>query len=39
LVLQINKNEPSEEFATAYLRAAGEFLNTVKIKREELVQQ
>ncbi|MEO6980457.1 MAG: nitrite reductase, partial [Mucilaginibacter sp.] len=39
LVLQINKNEPSEEFATAYLQLAGEFLNTVKIKREELVQQ
>ena len=39
LVLQINKNEPSEEFATAYLKAAGDFLNTVKIKREELVQQ
>ncbi|MDB5089452.1 MAG: Sulfite reductase ferredoxin [Mucilaginibacter sp.] len=38
LVLQINKNEPSEEFATAYLQAAGDFLNTVKIKREELVQ-
>jgi sulfite reductase (ferredoxin) len=38
LVLQINKNEPSEAFATAYLQQAGEFLNTVKIKREELVQ-
>ena len=39
LVLQINKNEPSEEFAIAYLQQAGEFLNTVKAKREELVQQ
>ena len=38
LVLQINKNEPSEAFATVYLQAAGDFLNTVKIKREELVQ-
>ncbi|ASU34502.1 HEPN domain-containing protein [Mucilaginibacter xinganensis] len=38
LVLQINKNEPSESFATVYVQAAGEFLNTVKIKREELVQ-
>jgi sulfite reductase (ferredoxin) len=38
LVLQINKNEPSESFATVYLQAAGEFLNAVKIKREELVQ-
>ena len=39
LVLQINKHEPSEEFAIAYLRHAGDFLNTVKAKREELVQQ
>jgi sulfite reductase (ferredoxin) len=39
LVLQINKHEPSEEFAIAYLQQAGEFLNTVKAKREELVQQ
>jgi sulfite reductase (ferredoxin) len=38
LVLQINKNEPSESFATAYLQQAGEFLNTVKVKREELIQ-
>jgi sulfite reductase (ferredoxin) len=38
LVLQINKNEPSEEFATVYLQAAAEFLNTVKVKREELIQ-
>jgi sulfite reductase (ferredoxin) len=38
LVLQINKNEPSESFATAYLQQAADFLNTVKVKREELVQ-
>jgi sulfite reductase (ferredoxin) len=38
LVLQINKNEPSKSFATAYLQQAGEFLNTVKAKREELIQ-
>ncbi|HEY8927908.1 MAG TPA: nitrite reductase [Mucilaginibacter sp.] len=38
LVLQINKNEPSQEFAAAYLKQAGGFLNTVKAKREELVQ-
>jgi sulfite reductase (ferredoxin) len=38
LVLQINKNEPSEEFATAYLAAASGFLSGVKIKREALVQ-
>lgn len=39
LVLEINKHEPSEEFAIAYLQKAGDFLNTVKAKREELVQQ
>ncbi|MEO6149889.1 MAG: nitrite reductase [Mucilaginibacter sp.] len=38
LVLQINKNEPTEEFATAYLAAAVQFLNASKDKREELVQ-
>ena len=38
LVLQINQNEPSEEFATAYRAEANEFLNIVKTKREELVQ-
>ncbi|MGZ3754642.1 MAG: HEPN domain-containing protein [Mucilaginibacter sp.] len=38
LVLQINQNEPSEEFATSYKAAANEFLNLVKVKREELVQ-
>jgi sulfite reductase (ferredoxin) len=38
LVLQINKNEPSEEFATVYLAAATGFLGDVKTKREALVQ-
>jgi len=38
LVLQINKNEPSEEFAKEYLQAAKDFLNSVKVKREALVQ-
>jgi len=37
LVLQINKNEPSESFAAAYLQAAEIFLNQVKAKREEAV--
>jgi sulfite reductase (ferredoxin) len=38
LVLQINKNEPSEEFAKSYIKQATDFLTTVKTKREELVQ-
>ena len=38
LVLEINKNEPSQEFATAYLQKATDFLTLVKAKREELVQ-
>ncbi|WP_295667555.1 nitrite reductase [uncultured Mucilaginibacter sp.] len=38
LVLQINKNDPSENFAAAYIKEAAEFLETVKAKREELVQ-
>lgn len=38
LVLQINQNEPSEDFASAYLAAAAGFLNASKIKRESLVQ-
>ncbi|HTE00248.1 MAG TPA: hypothetical protein VK668_13235 [Mucilaginibacter sp.] len=38
LVLQINKNEPSQEFATAYLQDATNFLASVKAKREALVQ-
>ena len=37
-VLQINKNEPSEAFATAYLSAAEGFLSTSKEKREALVK-
>jgi sulfite reductase (ferredoxin) len=38
LVLQINKNEPSEDFAKAYLGSAKNFLDSVKVKREALVQ-
>ena len=38
LVLQINKNEPSEEFAKTYIKEAADFLSTLKAKREELVQ-
>jgi sulfite reductase (ferredoxin) len=38
MVLQINKNEPSEEFATRYLQQASEFLQTVKDKREAVLQ-
>ena len=38
LVLQINKNEPSEEFAVAYRKQAEAFLTSVKAKREALVQ-
>ncbi len=38
LVLQINKHEPSEAFAKTYLEEASNFLATVKVKREELVQ-
>ena len=37
LVLQINKNEPSETFAKQYLKQATEFLATVKSKREQLI--
>lgn len=38
LVLQINKNEPTEEFATAYLASAENFYSSIKGKREEQVQ-
>jgi len=38
LVLQINQNEPSEVFAASYIKEAEAFLNTVRTKREELVQ-
>ena len=38
LILQINKNEPSAAFAAQYLQQANQFLETVKNKREALVQ-
>jgi sulfite reductase (ferredoxin) len=38
LILQINKNEPSEEFATAYKQQATDFLEAVKVKREAVLQ-
>ncbi|WP_448698908.1 HEPN domain-containing protein [Mucilaginibacter sp. AW1-3] len=38
LVLQINKNEPSQQFAQQYLSEAENFIQTVKAKRESLVQ-
>jgi len=38
LVLEINKNEPSEEFAAAYKAKAAAFLEAVKIKREAVLQ-
>ena len=38
LVLQLNQNEPSQEFATTYLAQATEFLSRSKDKREALVQ-
>ncbi|SDS86186.1 sulfite reductase (ferredoxin) [Mucilaginibacter mallensis] len=37
LILQINKNEPSHEFAAKYKAAAEEFLGASKVKRGELV--
>ncbi|MBD1391877.1 HEPN domain-containing protein [Mucilaginibacter glaciei] len=37
LVLQINKNEPTEEFATAYKQQATDFLQSVKDKREAVL--
>lgn len=36
LVLQINKNEPSEDFATTYFNEAKKFLESVKLYREKL---
>jgi sulfite reductase (ferredoxin) len=36
LILQINKNEPSHEFATKYKAAAEKFLAASKVKRETL---
>jgi sulfite reductase (ferredoxin) len=38
IVLQINKNEPSAEFAATYLTQARDFLEKVKVKREALVK-
>jgi sulfite reductase (ferredoxin) len=38
LILQINKNEPSQAFATQYLQQAKVFLQAVKDKREALIQ-
>ena len=38
LVLQINKNEPSQQFAQQYLAEAESFIQTVKNKRESLLQ-
>jgi len=37
LVLQINKNEPSEEFAARYMEEANQFLEATKAKRGALV--
>ncbi|MGY0041535.1 nitrite reductase [Pedobacter sp. NJ-S-72] len=37
LVLQINKNEPTEEFATAYLEQATQFYAAMRAKREAQV--
>jgi sulfite reductase (ferredoxin) len=37
-VLEINKHEPSEEFARTYIASAFKFLDGVKAKREALVQ-
>jgi sulfite reductase (ferredoxin) len=38
LVLQINQHEPTLDFATSYMADAGRFLNTIKLKREAMVQ-
>jgi sulfite reductase (ferredoxin) len=38
LVLQINKNEPSAEFAQSYREAAVNFVKQVRAKREALLQ-
>ncbi|WP_374949138.1 HEPN domain-containing protein [Mucilaginibacter sp.] len=37
LVLQINKNEPTQEFAAAYKQQATDFLQSVKNKREAVL--
>jgi len=38
LVLQINKNEPTKEFALAYLQQADNFIQSAKAKRDSLIQ-
>ncbi|MET3115070.1 sulfite reductase (ferredoxin) [Pedobacter sp. CG_S7] len=38
LVLQINKNEPTESFAASYLNTAENFYNDIKTKREAAFQ-
>ncbi|RYU92074.1 HEPN domain-containing protein [Mucilaginibacter terrigena] len=38
LILQINKNEPSKEFAAAYLQQATDFLEATKLRREAVLQ-
>lgn len=38
LLLQINQNEPSEQFAATYMAAAAEYLENVKAKREAVLQ-
>jgi sulfite reductase (ferredoxin) len=38
LVLQLNQNEPTQAFAEQYIKQAAAFLETVKAKREELLQ-
>ncbi|WP_316794143.1 nitrite reductase [Pedobacter frigoris] len=35
-VLQINKNEPTEKFATAYLASVNDFISQIKAKRGDL---
>lgn len=37
LVLQINKHEPTEEFATTYLNSVEVFYNGIKLQREERI--
>ena len=38
MVLQINKNEPSQAFAKSYIAEAQAFLGLAKAFREELVE-
>ena len=37
VVLAINKNEPTEEFATTYLKSVEDFYRGIKLQREEKV--